>query len=46
MYFDFFFPSEVWLAIETSEQKNDLVMHTLYNLNKQGSAINVFLTFL
>lgn len=44
MVFFFFFPfsNSVWSAIETSEQKNDLVMHTLYNLNKWGSVINVF----
>lgn len=36
------FPSEVWSAIKTNEQRNDLVMHSLDNLNRQGSIINGF----
>ena len=31
---------EVWSAIETNEQRNDLVMHSLDNLNRQASVIN------
>lgn len=42
LFFFFPFSNSVRSAIETSEQKNDLVMHTLYNLNKRGSVINVF----
>lgn len=34
--------SKVWSAIETNEQRNDLVMHSLDNLNRRGSVINGF----
>lgn len=33
-------PSEVWSAIKTNEQRNDLVMNNLDNLNRKGSIIN------
>lgn len=36
------FPSEVWSAIKINEQRNDLVMHSLDNLNRRGSIINEF----
>lgn len=38
----FFCSSEVWSAIETNEQRNDLVMHSLDNLNRRRSVINGF----
>lgn len=33
-------PSEVWSAIKINEQRNDLVLHSLDNLNRRGSVIN------